>query len=457
MFALAFESACRSILKTPGVSLLVVLAIALGVGITMPMVALYQNNSGNPMPEISDNIYRVSVNNWKSEEPFHSRFPDMPTEILSARDTKALVASDLPSDHTASYTLNVWVRSTDNQTKTKPFYGSVRVTNNGFFRMFDVPLTYGTFWSDEQAKNRSNVAVISRMTNARLFGGGDSVGQSFKLANETYTVVGVVADWAPTPKVYDLSETNGRPEGVYVPLSNFSRSALKPELRWQVLNNSVPADFDTVFLASETIFMTLWVRLDSASDAAAYRDFMDIYTREQRSLGRLPGSISSRLDSATDWLDISPSQQGTQRLYRVFVIVGVLFLLVCLFNLLSLLLGKFMSVTPEACVVRALGASRMMIFTQYVTEVVLLGLVGGILSLGIAKAGLEGMLWIYLENIPPEFKLIASPDGQSPYTKFDGKLLLISLVLAVTAAVLCALYPAWRACRIPPAEYLKMN
>jgi putative ABC transport system permease protein len=99
----------------------------------------------------------------------------------------------------------------------------------------------------------------------------------------------------------------------------------------------------------------------------------------------------------------------------------------------------------------------MMIFTQYVTEVVLLGLVGGILSLGIAKAGLEGMLWIYLENIPPEFKLIASPDGQSPYTKFDGKLLLISLVLAVTAAVLCALYPAWRACRIPPAEYLKMN
>jgi putative ABC transport system permease protein len=457
MFALAFESACRSILKTPGVSVLVVLAIALGVGITMPMVALYQNNSGNPISEISDNIYRVSIDNWKSDEPFHSRLPDMPTEILNVRDTRALVASDIPSDYTASYDLNVWVRSTDNKTKTKPFYGAVRVTNNGFFRMFDVPMAHGSYWSDEQAKDRSNVAVISRMTNVRLFGGGDSVGESFKVANETYTVVGVLGDWSPTPRVYDLSQSNGRPEGIYVPLSNFSRSELGPELRWQVSNSNVPTDFDTAFLASETIFVTLWVKLDSASEAAAYRSFMDSYLQDQKRLGRLPSLIENRLDSATNWLEISPSQQDTQRLYRVFVIVGVLFLMVCLFNLLSLLLGKFMSVTPEACVVRALGASRMMIFTQYVTEVVLLGLIGGILSLAIAKAGLAGMLWIYLENIPPEFKLIASPDGESAYTRFDARLLLISLLLAVSAAVLCALYPAWRACRIPPAEYLKMN
>jgi putative ABC transport system permease protein len=166
----------------------------------MPMVALYENNSGNPIPDISDNIYRVSIDNWKSDEPFHSRFPDMPTEILNARDTKALSASDIPSDYTASYTLNVWVRSTDDQSRTKPFHGSVRVTNNGFFRMLDVPMAYGSYWRDDPAKDRSNVAVISRMTNARLFGGGDSVGKNFKLANETYTVIGVVADWAPTAK-----------------------------------------------------------------------------------------------------------------------------------------------------------------------------------------------------------------------------------------------------------------
>ena len=116
-----------------------------------------------------------------------------------------------------------------------------------------------------------------------------------------------------------------------------------------------------------------------------------------------------------------------------------------------------MSVTPQTCVVRALGASRSMIFGQYIIEVILLGLIGGIISLGIAKMGLTGMLWIYLENIPPEFKLIESPDGESAYTRFDLKLLLVSLILAITAAVLCALYPAYRACRIPPAEYLKVN
>ena len=64
MFGVAFESALRSIVKTPGVSLLVVMTIALGVGITMPMVTLYHNNSGNPLPDVGDRLYRVMIDNW---------------------------------------------------------------------------------------------------------------------------------------------------------------------------------------------------------------------------------------------------------------------------------------------------------------------------------------------------------------------------------------------------------
>ena len=457
MFNLAFESALRSIIKTPGVSLLVTLTIALGVGITMPMVTLYHNNSGNPIPEVGHKMYRVLIDNWFVDGVYWTRDPNMPTEIMAARDIRNLIQSDIPNHFSASYSGYQHVRSVDENSNVKPFYTDVRATTHGFFDMFQVPIEYGSFWDAEADKKNQNIAVISHPTNLKLFGGGDNVGKSFKLGNQVYTIVGITSSWALAPRVYDMSQNNARPEGVFVPLSDFQRTNLRPN-RWRTLEEKAPEGFEATFVNSETIFALLWVQLNTPEKVLEYRDFLDSYVAEQKALGRLPRPTNNRLYSAEEWVVASPGNDGTQRLYRVFIVVGVFFLIVCLLNLLSLLLSKFVAATPQACVMRALGATRGLIFTQYVIEVAILGVIGGVLSVFVARGALQAILWVYLENLPAEFKQIQSSVGaDNPYVQFDSTLLMITLTLALIGSMLSALYPAWRACRIPPAEFLKVN
>ncbi|MEM7362621.1 MAG: ABC transporter permease [Pseudomonadota bacterium] len=456
MLTLAFETALRSIIKTPGVSILVTLAIALGVGITMPMVTLYHNISGNPMKADGDKVYRVLVDNWFTDFDW-SNNPEVPAEFMAGTDIRTLMSSDIPSAVAASYSSLQYVRSADDAVGVKPFFNEIRATSVGFFPMFGVPFEYGAVWTEEDDKAVANVAVISSSTNLKLFGGGDNVGKEFKVGDQIYRIVGILAPWAFTPRIYDMGPNNARPEGVYVPVSDFRRSHLRP-FNFVALNEDAPTEFNQAFLATETIFAILWVKLDSIQDRDAYQDFMDSYVNEQRELGRLPRPPNNKLYSADAWVDIAPQNVQQKQLYTAFIIVAACFMAVCLFNLLSLLLGKFMSVTPEACVTRALGATRMDVFLRYIFEVLLLGTVGGAISIYISQAALQGMFWVYMDNLPEEFKQMQSQAGQEfAYIQFDTSLLITTFILALMAAFLSALYPAWKACSVPPAEYLKMN
>ena len=457
MFSLAFETALRSIVRTPGVSLLVIMAIALGVGMTMPMVTLYHNSNGNPYPDTGDKMYRVLIDNWFLDQIFWFTAPDMPTEIMTARDARVLMRSDIPTKVAASYEAQQYIRSVDPEMGVKPFASAIRVTTSGFFEMFEVPMRFGAAWGSNADGSNENIAVISHSTNLTLFGGGDNVGRDFKIGDQIYTVVGIMHAWSLAPRVYDLTQTSARTEGVFVPLSDFQRSRLKPG-RFVSLEGSPSNEFGLDFLGGETIFANLWVQLDTKEQVQSYRDFMDSYVKEQKKLGRLPRPTNNRLYSATEWIVVAPVNAQQRDIYKTFILVGVLFLVVCLFNLLSLLLSKFMSITPQACVTRALGATRADIFLQYVVEVLVLGVVGGLLSIYVSKAALFGIVWVYIENLPPEFKQIQSQVGvESPYVQFDTTLLVMSFCLALLAALVSALYPAWRACRVPPAEHLKVN
>jgi putative ABC transport system permease protein len=124
----------------------------------------------------------------------------------------------------------------------------------------------------------------------------------------------------------------------------------------------------------------------------------------------------------------------------------VLFLVVCCLNLTGLLLGKFLAKAGVLGVHRALGAPRSSIFLQRLVECELVGLAGGLVGLGLAALALQ---WID--------KL--APDGPVPDGMFaaSGYTFVVALALALVAGLVSGLYPAWRACRIPPAMQLKLQ
>jgi putative ABC transport system permease protein len=113
-------------------------------------------------------------------------------------------------------------------------------------------------------------------------------------------------------------------------------------------------------------------------------------------------------------------------------------------NTIGLLLAKFMRRASEIGVRRALGASRSAIYQQFLVEAGTVGLAGGLL--GLPLTGL-GMLYADLV-FEPEIARLA---------ELDVSLAILTMVVAIVATILAALYPIWRAAQVQPAWQLNDN
>jgi putative ABC transport system permease protein len=90
---------------------------------------------------------------------------------------------------------------------------------------------------------------------------------------------------------------------------------------------------------------------------------------------------------------------------------------------------------------RALGASRREIFSQFLIETAVVGLVGGMTGLLMAYGSL--------------FLLSKSTPAMKNLAHMDVSMLLLTFALSVLAAMAAGLLPTWRACQVTPALQLK--
>jgi putative ABC transport system permease protein len=90
---------------------------------------------------------------------------------------------------------------------------------------------------------------------------------------------------------------------------------------------------------------------------------------------------------------------------------------------------------------RALGASRREIFTQYLTEAGVIGLVGAGTGTALAAGALA---WI--REFDTRLELVA---------RLDIPMLAVAIILSVLTALAAGLLPTWRACQVVPALQLK--
>jgi putative ABC transport system permease protein len=191
--------------------------------------------------------------------------------------------------------------------------------------------------------------------------------------------------------------------------------------------------------ASEQTWLQYWAQLDSPEQQQSYEDFITAYGLEQKKMGRLPREpLNHQLLDIPTWVKAATAQISGVAIG--FLTIGGLFLLICVTNLISMLLGKFLEANRETALRRALGATRSSIFSQRLIEVGLLGLTGGVLGIVITQSLLL-LLRANLE-IPPS------------YTQLDLHLFTLALILALIAGIAAGILPAWRACRVPPANHL---
>ena len=442
MFAYDLRLALDSMKRHPGLSALMVLAIALGIAVCTVTFTIYHAMATNPIPDKSSQLYAVTLDTWSAERPYDDEKPDLPPQLLTYRDAMYLHASKAAPRSVIMYKSGALLLPERNG--VKPFNAQLRVTSHEFFPMFDVPFQYGQGWDAAADEGPQPVVVLNHETNEKIFGGENSVGRTIKLGKVEYRVVGVLQPWAPSPKFFDLN--NGSfddPEDAYIPYG------WGKTLELPVYGNTncwKPEGGDTYqdFLNSECIWLELWAELPTIADRDKYQAFIDNYARSQKAAGRMPRKLNNVLYDVDQWLD---RNEVVQKENRVLIGIALLFLGVCLVNVVGLLLAKFLNAAPLTGLRRALGASRRDIVRQHMTEVLLIGLTGGVLGIVLALGGLAGIRAIYGSDF--------SRSSYERLTEIDPVVVLVTLALSLLAGVIAGLYPSWRIGRTAPAVYLK--
>ena len=435
MFRYYLQLALKSLKRNPVLSALMVMAIAIGIGACMTTLTVYSLMAADPIPQKSDRLYAVRLDSWDPNRPWDE--PNEPPPELTYRDAMALMRSDIPTAHAAMYKGAFALQPDD---KSIPAYlVFARITFKDFFSLFDVPFQYGNGWDGSADTSLSQVVVLGKAANDRLFGGADSIGKTVRLNDKAFEVIGVLADWNPTPKFYDVN--NGAfddAEDIYLPFG----VALPLQVRSAGNTNGwKPENIDTIesFLNSELVWIQFWAQLDSAEQKARYQSFLDSYVMEQKKLGRFERPLNNRLSDVNQFMS---EREVVGEDNRVLVGLSFLFLAVCLINMIGLLLAKFLGRAPELALRRALGASQWQVLQLNLVEVSLIGVIGGLLGLLFAWLGLIAVRALY-------------GDGYGALTSLNGTLAAQALLIAIAASILAGLYPALRVGRMAPAGLLK--
>lgn len=317
------------------------------------------------------------------------------------------------SQHNRSFSsMGVWSSRLVNLTGVaKPDQVHTTAISGGLLETLDVPPVLGRWFNaTDQDPRGAKTAMLSYGCWMRRFGGDPNViGRTIEVNAEPREIVGVM------------------PRGFRVMDEDFDLL--------------VPFAFDPVHETLAPFFLNGVARLKpgvsvSQADADVHRllnVWMDSWTNGPK--------------SDPHWYEhwkITPAFRSMKAevvgnirgiLWVVMATVGLVMLIACT-NVANLMLVRAESRQHELAIRSALGAGRARIARELLLESVVLGLLGGILSVGVAFAGLRLLVATGPANLP-----------RLSEVTFDGRSLGFTLLLSVFSGLFFGAIPAWKYAR----------
>ncbi len=425
--------ATRTLLRTPVVTCVVILSLALGVGANTAIFSLmYQMVLRSlPVERPEDLVVLKSPGEFKSGRTSTSN-PGGIDSVFSYRVFRELERN--PGGLTALAAFRNFGANLafGNQTIS----GGAMVVSGQYFPALGIKPLMGRMISPEDDVHGAGqpVAVLGYGYWKDRLGGQTSIlNQPLRINGNVFTVVGVA------PRTF-TSTTLGDEPDVYVPL------AMKPRLTpgWDGTDK-----FDDYWLytfgrlkpgitmkQAETALNTVYVGLVEQQAKEITDRNADFVKRFRQSRLRLAegrqGQSSTRDDSKV----------------AIYTLMGatVFVLLIAMANAANLLLARSAQRRKELAIRTALGATRAEIMGQMLTEAWLLSLAGGAAGIVLGWWTLELLLAKLVVSDDPAYWISAS---------LDWPVLLFSIGVSILAGLIFGLYPAWDASRNAPGSTLK--
>ena len=195
----------------------------------------------------------------------------------------------------------------------------------------------------------------------------------------------------------------------------------------------IPMEIDTETPSVGALGLTGIGRLaEGATVASADVEMQDLLLRfAEANADQLPPSIMEQMGLASDVKPLKDVmvRDVRQVLWILLGTVGFLLLIACA-NVANLFLVRAESRQREQAVRSALGASRLDTMRQYLTESVTLAVVGGLLGLGLAAFGVQGLLKFAPAGLPRALEI-----------GIDGSVLAFTAVISILSGLLFGIFP----------------
>lgn len=294
------------------------------------------------------------------------------------------------------------------------------VTPSFFDTLGVQPVKGRVFSPDEAEEGREHVVIISDGLWRRRFGADSNlIDSTVTLNGESYTVVGIM------PEGFQFGREFGFAVDIWSPLT-FTPDQLQPS-RWR------------------NEFLTVVARLKPGVT----------FTQAQADMDAVAADIRARFFGENDAADptrwgllLTPLNDlvvGDIRLSLIVLMAAVgLVLLIACANVANLLLARSAVRQKEIALRVAVGAGRLRVIRQLLTESVLLSLVGGVLGLVLAYAGLKTLVALNQANIPRSYEI-----------RIDGAVLAFTFLVSLLTGVVFGLVPALHSSKNDLHEALK--
>lgn len=280
----------------------------------------------------------------------------------------------------------------------------------GWFSMQGIPFLMGRdLLPEEGVPGKDNEVVLTYRLWKRLGANRSILDQQMRIDGKPYTVVGVLSPGVGDRFNFELA----------VPLA-FRPEQINHDYHWLLAMGRVKPGV---------------TREQAQADMDAVTSHMaTAYPTSNRGWGASVEPLKN---------DFLPRER-IRNLWLLLGAVGFVLLIACV-NIANLLLAKGASRQREIAIRSSVGATRGQVFMQFLTESLVLALLGGGLGVGLGMGLLRAVLSIVPDGILPS----------EANFQLDTPVLAVTLIAATLAGIVFGCAPAWYASRLDPGEFLK--